>query len=372
MIKMKRLIINALLIIGFLTGCVDSYEVRYELSADVLTVEGLVRDNDITTIKIRNSKSYQRSVYDTPIKGATVEILVGNGTKVSLKETEPGIYVSPNDFRGVVGQSYQLRFRTPDGKLYQSTVEKLNPVSQIKKIYQKFNQNGQLSLDGKRTVSSTFDIYIDTEDPIGEKNFYLWEWSLWEKLFVCITCEGGLLNGTTCTPINSRNPPTYDYVCQGDCYGIFKNSDITVFADTYTNGLPIVGRLVGKIPYYSQNGALIEVRQYGVSASAYEYYKLLRDQTQTSGTLTDTPPAAIVGNINNIDDATEKIAGYFGAAATTKTRYWIDRNGIKGGILVNVLGREPNFETSSAPNRPPTMPCIESSTRTGIKPVGWQ
>ncbi len=370
--NVKRLFINILITVFCLTSCVDSYDIRYDLSSSVLTVEGFVRDSDVTTVGIRLSKSLLNSVYDLPVSGCVVEILVGNGTKVSLKETIPGIYTAPSDFRGVVGQTYQLQFKTAEGKSYQSTVEKLNPVSAIKKVYQKFNQNGLLSADGKKTISSTFDIYIDTEDPANEKNFYLWEWSQWEKLYVCITCSGGLLNGTTCTPINSRNPPNYDYVCQGNCYDIARNKDINVLADTYVNGLPMVGRLMAKTPYYSDYGGLIEIRQYAVSATAYDYFKLLRDQVQTTGTLTDTPPAAIIGNIQNTNDPTEKVVGFFGASGLSKIRFWIDRTGIKGGILVPILGREPNIEPSSPPFRPPTMPCILSKDRTPFQPEGWK
>jgi hypothetical protein len=353
-------------------GCVDSYDIRYDLSASVLTVEGFVRDSDITSIAIRKSESYLNSVSEKPLKGCEVAIVVGNGAKVSLKESEPGLYVAPVDFRGLAGQTYQLQFKTAEGQSYSSTTEVLNTVSAIKKVYQKFNQNGQLTADGKRIISSTFDIYIDTEDPANQKNFYLWEWVLWERLFICVTCNGGLLNGTNCTPINSRNPPIYDYVCQGDCFGIIRNTDIGVLSDVYVNGLPIIGRQVAKIPYHSEQGALIEIRQYGVSAAAYDYYKLLRDQTQTNGTLTDTPPGAIIGNIKNTNNPTEKVVGYFGASGLSKVRYWVDREGIRGGIKIPILGREANLEPPSPPFRPPTMSCIESATRTGVKPAGWR
>jgi hypothetical protein len=369
----KRLIANITLTAVCLTGCVESYDIRYDLAANVLSVEGFVRDSDITSVVIRRSESYQSSVIDKPVKGCTVEILIDNSTKVSLKEKEPGVYFAPDDFRGVVGKKYQLLFKTPDGRSYQSLVEEMNAVAPVKKVYQKFNKNGQLSADGKTVISSTFDIYIDTEDPADQKNFYLWEWTQWEQLYICITCEAGTLDGTsaTCIPANYRPAPNYDYVCRISCYDKIRNVDINVLSDRYVNGLPIVGRVVAKTPYYSEYGGLIEVRQYGVSASAYDYYKLLQDQTQTNGTLTDTPPAAIIGNIRNITDLSEKVAGYFGASGVSKARFWIDRGGIKDGRAVTILGREPNLEPS-VPFRPPTMPCIESATRTGIKPAGWQ
>jgi len=35
------------------------------------------------------------------------------------------------------------------------------------------------------------DRYLDTKDPVEEKNTYVWSWQLWERQNVCFTFEGG-------------------------------------------------------------------------------------------------------------------------------------------------------------------------------------
>ncbi len=344
-------------------SCVDKIDTKFSLNATVLSIEGIVSDQNVTQITINQSVSNDRSVLSYPMEKCKVDITVDNSEKIVLTETQPGVYAPPASFIGKIGKSYQLHFTTADGKTYESSVEKLLPSPPIKKIYQQFNANGQLSSDGKKVLYSTFDIFVDFDDDPAQKNYYLWDYYLYERLYICITCEKALLQGITCVPINSRNAPSYDYVCQGDCYDIFRNDKINVFSDEYANGKAIVGKSIAKIPYYNNETALLDVRQYSISKSAYEYYKLIIDQTQSSGTLTDTPPAAIVGNVKNVNDPTEKVVGIFSAVGTAQAKYVINRAGYNRlGTSTTVLGRQPILEPS-AMLRPPLMPCIVSKTR---------
>lgn len=354
-------------------SCVEPYDVRYQLNADVLTVEGFVIDQPGTAVTISLSRNLETSSFAEPLKGCKVEISSDKGPTVALRESVAGLYIAPSDFKGTPGTTYQLRFTTPDGKTYLSDKETMATVPEIKKVYQQFDKNGLLDNTGKRVIGSTVDIYMDFDDPSTEENFYLWRWKLYEFQNICITCEGGQLNftGGTCQRINSRNPPTYDYQCTTPCWEIFYNRDINIFSDKFSNGRSVVGRLMGKIPYHSYTGSLIEIEQIGLSRNAFFYYQLLRDQTQTTGTLTDTPPAPIVGNIQNIANPGEEVVGYFGAASSRKVSYWVDRSIYKDAILVPLLGRPEQLE-AAAPFRPPTYPCVPSQSRTPVRPQAWR
>jgi len=354
-----------------LYACVETYDVSYHLDAELLTVEGFVTDEAATVISISKSKSLAGNYYSVPLTGCIVELVVGDGTIVPLKESVEGMYSAGSSFQGKVGQTYQLRFRTPEGKQYESTKELLNPVADVKKIYQELDQNGLLDKTGKRVVGSTVDIFLDFDDPKESKNYYLWRWKHYEEQPVCITCDGGRLVGGTCVKINSRNPPTYDYPCDKACWEVFYNPDILIFSDELSNGLSVRGKLIAKIPYHSSKGCLLEVEQIGITREAYLYYKLLRDQNQNTGTLTDTPPAPMIGNLRNVNDADEAVIGYFGAASSRLTRYWVNRSSYTNATVVSLLGREINLENTS-PFPPPTYPCVISKSRTPIRPEGWQ
>jgi Domain of unknown function (DUF4249) len=373
-------IFSYLVLFSFL-GCVTAFEADFILKADIMTVEGLVTDQEGTTIYLNMSYSFDRSIKTLPIKNCKVEILAGNGTKVSLTESAPGVYVTPTGFKGVAGQTYQLFFTTADGKSYQSTVEQMTASPDIKKAYSKFNEKGLLDNTGQKILASTFDVFVDLQDPADQKNYYLWQWNLYEKMDYCVSCEKSFYNPSTkqCEkdPRPFIMPPNYDYRCQGNCWDIYSNTDINILSDVYSNGKIITGKRIAQVPYYSEQGALIEIQQYTLTADAYNYYALLRDQVQTNGTLTDTPPAPILGNITNKTDANEKIVGYFAASGGRKIRYWIDRKGFTG-TKIQILGHEPKDEPDSPPGpptfiaRPPTAVCEPSRTRTPNKPAGWQ
>jgi Domain of unknown function (DUF4249) len=375
---MLRFLTTSVFLLVFLSlqSCIETYDIRYDLSTDVLTVEGLITDQPGTIITIKRSRS-DVSTYTVPVKGCTVEVLAGNGTKTTFREVEPGAYASPANFRGVPGQTYQLLFRTPEGANYESTVEQLTAAPAIKKTFQEFNAKGLLDNTGNRVLASTFDIFVDFDDPIAQKNFYLWKWQLFERQDICVTCEQGYLDGSTlkCIFASTRFTihPTYDYACGNNCWDTFYSSDINVLSDVFSNGKTVTGRKVAQVPYYSESGALIEIQQYAISNEAYQYYVLLRDQTQTTGTLADTPPAPIVGNIKNTSNRAEIVVGYFGAAGLQKSRYWVEREGYanKGGTKISLLGRAVNLEPAS-PFRPPFYPCIQSLSRTPVRPEGWR
>ena len=363
-------------VVGCLLGCVSPYDVRYDLNANVVTVEGFVTDESGATVILKRSISQNVSSYDVPLKGCTAAIRTGNGSDVALAETSEGIYVTPADFKGQAGQTYQLRFKTKEGQSYESSLEKMIAVPDIKKVYQQYDPKGLLNNEGTKVLAATTNIFIDFDDPAADRNFYLWRWTLWERQSICITCEQGIYlydpAGGECLRVFS-NPaaPTYDYVCNKNCWEILRSKDLNVFSDGYSNGRAVVGRSIAKIPLYSRLGALIEIEQLGLGPAAYEYYELLRNQTQTTGTLTDTPPAPIIGNIRNSNDLQEKVVGYFGAATVKKVRYWIDRSSYTDAQLTSLLGREPNLEPAS-PFRPPSAPCLPSRNRTPFTPQGWR
>ncbi len=369
----------------FLTACVEVYDVRYDLNADVVTVDGTVTNERGLTVTLRISRSSGLNYYAEPMRDCTVEVLAGNGTSVALTETSSGVYSAPETFQGQVGQTYRLRFKTSTGVTYESDPEQLTEAPPIAKIYHQFNQNGILDRTGNRVLASSLDVYVDVNDPANRKNYYQWRWVDFEDQRICATCEGGKLDIKTRECIPERNSRAlFDYVCETQCWEIYYSSDVNVFSDVYSNGRTISARLAARIPYYyigqgfPIEGALVEIQQYAISAAAYEYYKILGDQAQNTGNLTDTPPAAIVGNVHNVSDASEKVVGYFGAAGISKSRLFIDKRPyFTDAFKFLTLGRNPGLEPDTPPMppnfefRPPYALCRASPNRTPIKPAGW-
>ncbi|AUD00480.1 DUF4249 domain-containing protein [Spirosoma pollinicola] len=382
------------LLVG-LQGCVNAYDPSLTLNANLIVVSGIITDlNETQTISLSRSRSSVDSLNVTiPIQRAIVTVTVNGTTPISLVEAQPGIYQFPADFRGKVGNSYQLHFQTSEGTVYESSVETMASVPAIQRTYDQFNPQGpKKTADGLPIPAN--DIYLDMQDPADGRNFYLWRWRLYEIQLWCATCQQGryvvrdigpvgagpidIIGCIRDTTVGTTN--LFDYPCRGLCWDIFHNTDVDVFSDVYTNGQAQVGHKVASIPIYQRDPALIVVEQLSISANAYRYYRLFADQVQNTGTLADSPPAPISGNIRNVNNSSENVVGYFSAASVAVSRHKISRQSVNTGMFQGLFyainGRAPRLETSQPGSSPfgstaSSALCIPNNSRTDQVPPGW-
>jgi hypothetical protein len=65
------------------------------------------------------------------------------------------------------------------------------------------------------------------------------------------------------------------------------------------------------------------VRQYALTQEAYEFWKILEDQTAKTGELYETQPAEITGNMHSMEDPREFVMGMFYASSVQEKRIFI-------------------------------------------------
>ena len=373
----------ALCTLLFFQRCIDPYDPTVNLNSNLVVVTGIITDlAEPQPVSLNRSRSSNDSAnVNIPIQRAVVQVIKNGTTAISLLETQPGIYSFPADFRGKVGNTYQLRFQTEEGVSYESTVEPMLSVPPILKTYDQFNPEGpKKTADGLPVPAN--DIYIDFQEPATERNFYLWRWRLYEVQSWCATCQQGRYVVVDLGPVGSgpidvigcvRDSTLgtlnlFDYPCREQCWDIFYNTDINISSDIYSNGQFQTGHKIASIPIYQRDPALIVVEQLSLSANAYRYYKLFADQVQNTGTLADSPPAPISGNVKNVANSLENVVGYFSATSVAVSRYKIDRksvtSGVFQGLFYAVNGRVPK-------GQPPSALCVSGHNRTSQIPPGW-
>jgi Domain of unknown function (DUF4249) len=351
-----------------------------------LVVEGFLTSDtqNPDTIKIQYSNYLNGSIYVSPIAGVNASIaIVGTGKEVKLVVQRGSSFLPPKDFQIKAAEKYVLKFTLPNGSQYESTPEQIIPTPPILKTYDKFNPKSRFSEDGK-VVSSANEVYLDLQDTPNQKNYYFWRYTHYEAIAHCITCyrtnaanpvtTGFDASTGTCSYLfpSFVRVPFYDYQCKGDCYSIFKGKQINVMSDVLSDGKVITGRPIAKIPYHYPSGCLVDIQQISISPALYTFYKTVESQTQSNGGLADTPPAAVIGNIRNLTNPEERVAGYFSVAEIQTKKHWVKRADASGDFDL-ILGHIPNEEPLDLLNsRPPKVPCIKSATRTPITPEGWQ
>jgi hypothetical protein len=67
------------------------------------------------------------------------------------------------------------------------------------------------------------------------------------------------------------------------------------------------------------------VRQLSIDKEAYEYWRKVRELVNNTGSVFDTPPAPIRGNLFNVNDPEEVVLGYFEVAKANVSRIYTTR-----------------------------------------------
>jgi hypothetical protein len=363
------------------TSCIEKYDTDPTLTAKILLVEGFITDQvQADTIEVSYSIGKETNIEIVPIKNCNLSIITDDGMSYKLKEDLDGKYYTPSNLVKQIGKSYKLKMSIPNGDNYESTFEKMSEVPTAK-AYDVFDEKAILSSDGN-TFRKGNKVYIDFQDSPNETNQYLFKYKYYEQIAICKTCYMTKIltdNGLTCVPVVPdpyQYLPQFDYKCKGNCWDIYYNTNINIFSDVYTNGKLVKGLFIGSIPYVNYTGALMELKLYSLSTEVYRFYNLLSLQSQKTGSLTDTPASPIVGNIRNIDNPKNPVTGFFGASSVKFIRYFVDRKK-NIGIAEEYLGyvpipeNLPKLKPELAKRVPPFALCLESSTRTKIKPIGW-
>lgn len=357
-------------------ACIEPFDLKLNVVTPILSIDGNIDDLDTEHyIKIKSTipSQYSGVNFSAEVQ-AKVSVIENQTTEFLCYENLGGVYQLPQTFKGKVGNTYQLKVKLKNGKSYESSIEKMKSTPDITAGKFVFSET---AVEKGSLRQAGHLIYIDTKDNPEKGDFLFWKYRLFEKQNVCRTCEGGLYQ-TTPLPLGRclnvvalQNPLTiYDYYCNTNCWDILNSAEINVMSDALSIGTDIKNRLIGKIPFYQKTGFLIEVSQQNINAELFQYLKLLVEQNQSNGTLIDSPPGALIGNVKNINDKNESVGGYFVVGNIKTRKIWVPRS--ENALPQYLNGRPDSPEPpGSSIDRPPLAPCVKSFTRTPLKPEGW-
>jgi hypothetical protein len=285
-------------------SCVDEVQLPPRSVESRLVVEGLIT-NEVPpyTVKLSYTSPYNSLIYgqnEVPLNGAVVSIAELGGRTVILDQdplTPLYFWMRDSTFQGKPGKSYQLRVQLADGKTYLSEPDLLNKVPEIDRIYAEFRSRAE----GDFYNPDHYDILLDTKDPATVGNYYRW-------------------SGYGYIPRISTGEPVGMGVCCKWCWIPTYGTVTDVLSDVLVNGNIISRRPVFTSPIYYVGRHYIEISQYSLTKSAYQFWVKFEEQRKRSGSLFDPLPASIEGNVHQEDDAQILALGYFGASAVSKRR----------------------------------------------------
>ncbi len=311
MTRIRFTYVILLMSIGF--GCRDLYEPGIVSSDDsYLVVEGVLNaGSGPTDIRLTRTFKLDDSATLRGEQNAMVTVEGKDNTTRQLTMNGDGIYTSPN-LNLILNQEYRLRIVTANGKEYLSeyVVAKKTPL--IDSISFRQNDKG-------------VQIYVTTHDNSNNTRYYLWDfdetWEIRTYYFSNYKYE----NGT----IFPRDPGDNVSTCWK--YGYSTSILIGSSASFQIDSLPEAPvNFIGNGDERLAVRYSILVRQYALDKKGYEFYEMMKKNTESLGTIFDAQPSEIKGNIHSASDPAEPVIGNISATTIEEKRIFIERVDLDG------------------------------------------
>ncbi len=309
-----------LLTIGFLcltlNTCIDPYVLNLEEYESLLVVEALITDEPVPyTIKLSRTFQNQDTLPDM-VTHAEVSVKDDDGNIATFMEEEEGIYKSdPDLFTGKIDETYTLFIRTNDGLEYESNPCLMTRVPEIDSIYfgpgSEFFENGTIEEPG-------IQLYIDSRNETVNSKYFRWDYEEVWKFRVPYEIGYKYLGDEEVISI-----PVENYI--GWKYRYSKDVFIHSIEQQQTNN--IKKKALNFIASARSDRLRVQysilVKQYSLSKSEYEFWKSIKQVSESGGDIFEKQPYFISGNIHSKNKINEKVLGYFQVSAVKQKRKYI-------------------------------------------------
>ncbi len=272
----SRLILFALVLLSF--ACEDPIDVPIPPGPQRIVVEGWIT-NELKRhgISISQTVPFGENQNFSSIQDAEVTILSTDTVPLVLHHTNDGVYLPDSAWAGKVGESYACRIVLADGSSIVSSFETLQKVAEVDTFF--FTPKVPPTIINGIIQEEYYLTGVIT-DFENEDNFFRW------RLF--------------------RN---------GQLMGLPEH--IILFNDRFVDGNQFQ---VEPRQLIFEPGDTVEIRQYAMTETAFDYYTLLVNQATTLGQSSGTAPAVLRGNLTYINRDGLIVLGYFGASAVTQKK----------------------------------------------------
>ena len=303
-ISLLLFLLAFLLLLG--TGCKQPYEPPPIRAANqFLVVDGVINASAdaTTTITLSRTRNLVDTFLTNPERSASVLIEGEGGGQFSLQEKAAGLYQAEH-LSLDVNQRYRLHILS-SGREYLSdfvAVKQTPPIDQVS--WQKEDRGVRL--------------YVSTHDPSNASRYYRWDFTETWQYQSQLETNWGVIGDS----IFLRDSTNQFYNCWTD-----SNSTSIILGTSIKLSQDVIDRApLHFIPDSSEKLGIrysILVRQYALSQEAYQFWEILKDNTQSLGTLFDKQPGQLKSNIRNVQDASEPVIGFVSACYVPQQRIFI-------------------------------------------------
>lgn len=289
-------------------ACRQNYEPPVISSGAVfLVVEANLNPQGVTSILLTRSVPLGRGSAIKPELNAQVTVEGRDNSIRTLSSAGNGRY-NNNNLGLSIGGDYRLHIKTNDGKEYLSDYVKARKTPVIDSI-------------GYELESKGLRIQAYAHDVTKQTGYYRWDFDeTWEIRSQYPTVY---IYDVPTKKIRDRVFPAEDVSV---CYKYETSSAIVLANSTKLQDDIIYKAPVQFIPSGSEKLGVrysILLRQYGLDKEAYNFYELMKKNTEEIGNIFSPQPSEVRGNIRNPNDGKEYVLGYVTASTVEEKRTFI-------------------------------------------------
>jgi len=328
-----RSVFFILLVFCLVGACRERYGLPMEKAlSNSLVIEGNILKGDSTVIRLSRVTAAGDRVL-LPETGGTIRVEGSDNTEFALLEGEPGVYkVAPIDLNA--STTYRLRIFT-GGKEYESDWTSLINTADIDTLFWERN-NG-------------VEIFAKSSGGVDNNRYYKWDyeevWDFYSKykshayftstgvdeygrpVIQCVDKEMNGVPYTTCVEAYGPWTSSYNdsmYHCWK--YDISNNINIGSTAALADNVMLAPVRKIEENGFELTSLYSILVKQTGLSKESYEFYKILKGNSEGMGTIFDAQPSQLRTNLRCVSDPGEMVIGFISATSVKTKRLFISNS----------------------------------------------
>lgn len=327
---MQRLLIFLLIVVA---GCKEKYIPKVKnTTTNYLVVDGTINSGSgPTVIRISRTTKMVDSVRFNPENGATVSVQSNDNTNIPLIARGNGIY-SADQLSINNSKQYRVHIKTRDGKEYASEYVEVKTTPAVDSISWLRQSDG-------------VQLYANTHDAQSKTKYYRWDYEeTWEQRSKFVA---------NFDYVNGRVVP-FDPFLLNIFYCWKSQSSTTILTGTsvaLANDIIHLAPLT-KIPNADERLAVrysILVRQYALTKAGYDFYTLMKKNTEQLGDIFGPLPTEVTGNVRSLSDADEPVIGFISASTIVEKRIFIDESQVPN------WNYDPNCQEKRVPNDPDSI-----------------
>jgi len=298
LMKQIKIWLLLLIILSNIT-CLDNIDLDIPPTKPSLVISGTIYNTPGPYyVTLTESASFVSGPTGDPdlVIGAKVKILDNLGNVEILTEVANGKYATKLDgIRGQVGNSYWVEIEA-NGKHYQSRPEKMPPIISPESLEIVMTSEDQFNRTGNLETINYVNLLVNTRFPNTQQATFL-KWNI---------------SGVYQFPDRALFAPKTCYIPENLNFDNVSVAASTNIADNFLQKQKI---LVTEANFRFAFRYCFKVAQQAITAEAYDFWSGVAEEKTRTGSILETIPGKIKGNVFNSEDSKEEVLGFFAATA---------------------------------------------------------